>query len=1648
MSLVIDDSEDELAEFDPVVETDEETEMNEESDNEEDLEFEEATDDEEPELEEELEEEPEFEMIFEEELMMPETNPTTEQEYNQVKYSKGVKDYKEALMRQYADGAIGDKQYFKELLELEVYENSLIKSVPITDEGLELLKQLENDRLSQKDKYMKDEISKEEYDDFYIASLKKEKTIVKNNRASVYNSKDKKSKLDISSSNKSIHETLDYIIKKEDQLVKKLAKQHNIDLVKPNSRDAASRSAEVRRKYLSDSIEYEKSKNYILERYVPGYKLKKINPTSISVPDFEIEAPVNIDEIKKLEKPPKLISELDVLEQEKRKYLASQLLKIPRESLIECLKTNNLVTNNSGYIEYLRLNKVPILKFVKYPKDQAELDEMIDSEFAGKYAVTRDLIKSSYETSTTTPDSLESVDVMNLPASKLSLKVPFKGVSRDYAGKTIQLLLDSSKKADGFEDLAKAFTPIVPVPDALYEKLAAQNKLQDSVAYVYQLYTPFPGYESQGVYVTTRYTVFEDYLRDLKGLLSATLLKLENEGVSGYTLAILQSKIDKISDYLSGTKRETDVKDIVKIQETFSKISDVRRSGSSKLNRFIMEINSEALPKSESLEELINERATSTIEDRGQVISEFNEPTYKYLIDKSIIVLTQYPDILEDFIIGNTLPSYVVDFETPLIKPEDFTKEEEFKSLSDTDKYAKLLEWSPPKEYYVTYRKYYIDSGGSADKLRSLLLTDSIELSEYQISKIIEEANENKLWTEAIDEVGKITEHPAHFTLDLWKFRQLNKKKYRLPSQTIYRVATIDQRLELYNELMQIFANCNIKDFNRVAYVTENIIFNRSKTDKDYKKYKVLILENFKQLCKYIVNATDITEYIVIITEFFFKNGDKLIFNQDKVDKILEAIQSEDPTDTLNKLSAEELDIYKATLIKTEHLEDTRRRFNLLRNVSKVIGKLRKSQVKLYNKKINTYVKPHVQTTKPDNNKYIYYEDKYIVGGNYPQFEDEFGNKNYSRDDLIELSILFGVKPDDDENVEQAMYNTYISVMNKIQDLENPTSVADIVEKPKRELDFKVYAEPRVTVQYTFRPRMGVPNPGEVYYTSKGYISQYKKQYPTNRDYYERQYGVPYTFENFLPVYHSRLKELVDSKLIMIEGPAIFRSEKEDPAAVYITSPYYIFVEYKDSFGKIIYFREGVSEKKVKTTAIENLDTCSRFKDEISCNNLNSYSLDSRKCVWTGKKCISSIVENKVIESKDVWEYEPDDEELKLPWSSAILASKKYIEEVSMKQNLGAADLDALIVDQTNRLYKYRLELEKSIKQKKPTTLENDTRLIEIVEEATIKPGDTKKLGDTDMYKLISIQQTQSGLNKRSLTSRELMKFKKFKLEEYGEVDIVNVFYDKNLQDHLVNVIHEGNQIQLSIKLFKVSDTIPTVRVKPVFVYITEEDYKYLQNPPQAFTWTLSELDYNVESFVEDELPYKTSTVNYIDTTMIQPSGTVNDTPLITKEDINKAMYKLAFSEYTKQDDAIVLKTAINATQSAIKVALQENISLLSEDFKFIVREINVDDVIAVLEKDKPQVTTLEKSLNSQLDKAIKDSDKKEIKDLLKKFEKAKIENDLTVEAAKKLVEIEDKELSKKSKETTTTVARPEIRPKREITKNFKKRSVVTARDI
>jgi hypothetical protein len=1574
------------------------------SDDESDFEFLPDTDEEaeleEAELEEaELEEIENTVPILDEELEVPD-EITYEMDYKKNKYKNGIKNYKDALMRKFAEGGIDDKQYFTELLELELFENSQLKTVAITQTGLDLIKEINDERVIKKEQFTNGDISKDEYDRYYIDSLRQEKTVIQRNKATL--SSGLKIKFDVSDPTISMKDKLDYLIKKEDQLVQKLAKKHSIKLRKPSIKASQSADERIRNKFEIENEIYQNSRNYILQNYVEGYKIKTLNPTSLGNLSYEIEEPIikDFNEIVKTESKKKLISELDELDQEQSRLLKKELRKLSKSDLIRCLESNGLVANTSTYIQRLKDNKVPILKFQKYPNDKEELDKVLTEEFSDYYSVNRDLIKNPY----TYKNDTQSTDIVSIPGSKISFKVPFKGVSRNYVGKVIQLKLSKIIKAKSFENLSNYYEPVIPVPDELYKKIEQSGELEDKVVEVYQLHTKVPGFEEDGVQITKRYTDFEEYLKDYRIILAKNLISIESGDSPDKLVSvnILKNKISKIDDYLTNN---TDPDVILETSEykselVESKIEEVREESLKELISYILKYNHLAFPKVESLEEYNYNKHVREIVEGTVVTTEFRINSYKENIKRILFVISNYPDILVDYLNGIISPNIIVDYEIPLNYP----------NLQEPGNLEELLGWNPPSEYYDMYKDYlsygYKAGETRIEALRRNLMKDSINLDSKQLKLIIEQENEVLMWEEHKKQVLAITQFPSHFTEENWKYKQLKKHKNRLPSQIIFRVTDVDTRIKNISKFNRLFSDCNIENPLDISKIVESIIFNKSRLYKDYDFYVNMILTDYTDFCKYLTKLSptkiDIINFIVIITEYFFKNGNKLIINEEKVKSIIIAIANDNLEVLLDRLSIEEIEIYNKSILETAEIyPDTNKKLNLMKNVTIFLFKLRRNINRKYIESVNKYVKPHIELVKPETNNYIFYEGKYIVGGIYPSYESPYGVQNYSENDLKELCEIVGV-------IYTTHRESYFSAMNKISELRSASEKnIPMVKLEERLLPFLTYSKPRVKIQYTVRPRFGVAEPGEVYLTSKTYIKEYQKEYPTNRDYFERQYGVPYKYENYIPVYHSKLKELVDEKFIIIEGPAVFKSPVEDELARVITSPYHIFVEYKDQYGKIKYFREGVSEKKVITTFKDSLDTCNRFKNESDCNKYTSYSLDGKKCYFIEGKCKSSLVNDMMLTNKDVWDYVPEVEEYKKPWAKALVTASKYIEDKSKTENLGEIGLSKLIQSQTKQLYKFRKELEKMVPKSKPL-IQQDDRLIEIVKSLSTDTQPVQSVTIPENYKLITIKTIVTEFKSRQMTTSEILELSEYKDEEHGDLKVIDVETYPEVKQSLVKLEKpDGERLLLSRNNFRVKEILPTISVKPERVYIKNEDYALFKNPPASFTWKLDKLNFEDINLREEEVEYITNDVSYIDTTMIKPTGNINGIRVINKGDIEKAMIELAFSHFIERDDQLILKDKINAKPDSIKLALDENISLNLDYFKFIVaRDITVDDVIKFIEKDIPKAENIVDLLKERMEYALKEEDIPNIKKLLKDFEKAKLD---TTEYFNKLKQLEEK---------------------------------------
>ena len=162
------------------------------------------------------------------------------------------------------------------------------------------------------------------------------------------------------------------------------------------------------------------------------------------------------------------------------------------------------------------------------------------------------------------------------------------------------------------------------------------------------------------------------------------------------------------------------------------------------------------------------------------------------------------------------------------------------------------------------------------------------------------------------------------------------------------------------------------------------------------------------------------------------------------------------------------------------------------------------------------------------------------------------------------LAILFKIEYKEDIDI----YELYIQCMKYLNDYSNSskTVISNRILFEYKPYDVFITKKPTSVINYTYRPRLGVKSPGEVY--------------TVHKDKNTIMYAVPfkfsvkmvflYTIQNF---YNQILRNIIILKV------QHYLKNKMKLFSL-IKSSMYILVEYKDEYSKVKLFREGVSLKK------------------------------------------------------------------------------------------------------------------------------------------------------------------------------------------------------------------------------------------------------------------------------------------------------------------------------------------------------------------------------------------------------------------------------------------------------------------------------------
>ena len=1514
----------------------------------------------------------------------------------------------EELSNSMAQKNITMEEYGRDMLRNNYWNFIKTKTFVISEEDQDIINKLRSKIEDLKTAYNNGVITEDNFNTKYDEFLRMEYSILKVSESSSSSSKKHfiDPTLDIEQKLESLHD-------EEVKHMKRIAKKHNI--ISPEIPSGYSED-DIQNYYnkldTNETFEFDSEiDNYIkayntykqkVDSHSPSYVLTERSwgndeDAKASEPNYKFKMvkpiAIKISELKTTEGRFNLLSERERIDfqTEMWKDLVKNLRKMSKKELLSCIP--NRTYNYMSYIERLRENKQKMVKFREHPVDYEDLKNILQEDskyyrvevnkFFKNYSYSRPYI---YDTIARRRQARQVKG--SAPRSRRLITESPPSYLQD--GKINYLAFKEGSDRKNLGDISN-FVTVKPIDDELFVEISNREGNSTSIVDIWELRVSLAevtAFSKEKIGIVKRYESFNEYLSDFKDILIENLKK-----VPSLSQDVLKDKIRKINHYLN-TGEDPDIHTQtgqLPISDMFNRsdeITEIRKNGRTLLL--------------ENISEYI-EHDPDRLDDLEKYTFDFSSSNYLYNIKKIIWIFDNYPDTLKSFRDGKLSNLELLSIETTKVTPVNDLSG--LKTLQDKIDY--LLQWRPGTYNYDMYSRE-INSSNDIEKFKR----DNTSISLLKVEEIFSEYSEDLQWINTISDYKSLD-----ILSDRERLHWLIKQRNKLPSRRIYRIATVADRIKSQEDLEYVFNICEIANTKQYARITETIVYKISKSVEEYASNTRFIKREYSNLCKYLseFNISTVKKdweiidpflLTPVITEFLLTNGNFSSVDKTRLDSF---ISDSNITDNsilayIESLRGDEIDIYNSILI--DEVNENMQNFIKKRSLNKILNQVRKIKTNQILKKElenklsleqNTFIAPKISSVIPEPEaisrggvnfipEYIELNGFYISGGSYPNYETpakggEESIINYTRANLIQLASIFGVPEVNDS------YQLYRDIINKKSLLENKSAneilIPEYIPGNGRGQGASEYYEnlklPDKKYKYTYRPRLGVKEPGEVYGVVKDL---------------DKKYGIPFNYANGIPLYSIDLKPLVDDSYVIIEGPAIYQEEDSYfSSGRLMFSEYYILIEYLDSRGKSKMFREGVSEKRIETRSIEYIDTCDRFQSENSCNDPNSYSLDIKegklKCNWVNPgKCISMTgfdINSDLILS----EIDFSDEILNKEWKIALEKSMNSIENYIKDNKLKSDKIDEITSIEKKILHDYYLKL-LEVKEEKNTP---DSLIVSIPLNSSTNvkiPNDVlgRELpGSSGVINNIATRQGWLNDNYDTVTIYNLVpKFQKYPImnieigKEYviDDIKLIPLEYIKETDSYICNKVDSDSEISLPRSQFKILGNKVTFMKESTFCYISKEDNLLLTDYP-GYYWSIARVSYDER--VLNEIIVKNTEVEYktfVPTSLIKPTPGVllNGNPLITKDDILKAIYETVFSELETQDNYIyqVKTPASFATSAAIKFALNNGIDLNGE-IKTRYAFITLSDVIEEYERLFPKPIMSKKQLTDVLEKAVEDND-------------------------------------------------------------------------
>lgn len=1423
-----------------------------------------------------------------------------------------VNDYEKTIIGQLYEGTIDDINFDIEILRIEIKKIYINSKFNFTDDAKKLLDEINDNKKTNLNNYTLSKIDEFKFNTNLLELLLREKELLNNYK--IKNS-DEGEKLDLE--DLTFEEKLAKLEIEEEKFLKKICKKYNIPLPDKSDTDYENKI----------DIAFNSAK-----KFIPGYI--KINNNT-----WEIQTPINLKDLqsKKLE-PKEVIDDLLSNHQE-----------------------NDFIILNS-YIQKLYNNKKPVLKFNEYPDTLEKLKEIIDEENLKYYRVSnyklfQDFMYSNnYEFEDYVPNKSTFEVVKEVKIGDTYVKTNgnylirvnnFKKLDKNkntilQKGNVASIMLKSEffgqEVPEPLDDKVteKYYNIIKPIPDELYKDLKIKNGKKTEIIMCWELNFEIDNKKL----LTRRYVNFDDYLLDLISNLEKNYHQTDNIT----TKLILNDKINKIKYYLEN-KTELKTYGIEKPKEDL-KIQ--RQYGLSKIKLFILEEYPDTEILCENFEKDIYELSTNI--------------NYVDNYEKFLFILKNYPDIYEQLM--NTLITVKIILNLEI----DVNEIANDPIFTDEKEYLKYIQkWKPKNDLLnddvlnkIKESNYLIKKYKEANAI-----------SNIEVQEIFIQYFENKQWEESLKK--KIPILPNKISKVMQKIKFLIKERNKLPSRRIFRVAKISERIEFQNKLIRLISAIDkeqdVKNITNIAIESEKIIFDLSNKPNDYKKYTNLVEINIKEYFDFI---KDKREKVIgpFIIEFIIKEGNFNLITPKRIELLDSLFANSEIIEYIKTINYKELIAYRNSL--KDISEDTKE------EIDKEIDEKEKELLL----ELETYdyipptvsnelpiIKSNTTTYIPD---YIIINDKYIYGGQYPDFTT-IDKQNYTRDNLEDLCKILNIIFDD--KLED--YELYLLCMKKIQETTKNKEVTLVKKIPN--YDYKNEYIP-IMINYIYRDRPGVPKPGEIYIVYK--------------DPYDKSYAIPYTYNNFIPVYDKRYLDY--KKYVVLDGPMEFIETSEMSIGF---SRYYIEVEYLDKFGRPVKFREGVNEKIIKHIPSDKFDPCNRFLNEADCNNINSYGLKGYKCKYIGDICKSVLIDfiSNLEQLKNNGKYF-EEQSKNNKFLEAIDIAKLYIEDNTKDILLESEKINKikeLEIDQLNKLYDYYKLLSKFSEKLNYATIDFDLTMISETSKKKSKPQIVQKKGLFLPFK--KYKRSQKSSVQLIIGEKYIINEKEYKFIELIDKKPYFIF-DKEEKKYLPGPY-------LSTKLEEVNEN--------KYYYISDDLYKLLNNPPSDFYYYIQEVNIDATSNLEVRI-IKNNRIplEKISEEITLKSIEKSEDILLTRDIITNVMYKMIYNTYT--EDYKLVET-FPATINAKKLSMIYSIDLvnLRKQNKLLqVREITTEDVKEKYYQLNPEIKI--KGLKERISKAVEDNNIKLLKKLLADAIIEKESEDVIELAKDKIKEIQYNQITDK----------------------------------